>query len=237
MTKLKWRLISILQADGKLQMLIDKWLCTQHHQGKLPPTLRFYTWNPVAISLGYHQKRFPEAWENLTWKGEKIDLVYRPTGGRAVLHQGDLTYMVVTSGLKGNRLQVYEQICQFLIKGWQNLGIDLDYGKASRNYIHNANCFATSTNADLVNTEGQKLIGSAQLKQDETILQHGSMILTPDLDLYKKVFGEAPIINNKFPSHLEIIKQLSLAASECFNCEFFEQSLTDEELTEIAKQM
>lgn len=233
MSKSQWRLIPLMQASGKLHMAIDKWLCSQHNQGKHPSTLRYYTWSPVAISLGYHQKRFPEAWQNLTWQGEKIDLVYRPTGGRGVLHQGDLTYMVVTSGLKGNRLQVYEQICQFLIKGWQNLGIELHYGTEKRGYIHNANCFATSTGADLVNVEGQKLIGSAQLIQDDVILQHGSMILTPDLDLYNQVFGEAPTINNKFPSHAEIIRQLTLAASECFNCEFFEQPLIEDELKEI----
>lgn len=233
MTKSQWRLIPLLETDGKTQMNIDRWLLHQHYKENYPPTLRFYTWFPAAISLGYHQKRFPSAWQNLTWNGKNIDLVYRPTGGRAVLHQGDLTYMVVTSGLKGNRKQVYEEICQFLIDGWQKLGIELHYGKAGRNYIHNANCFATSTGADLINNEGQKLIGSAQLIKKEAILQHGSMILKPDKNLYTKVFGKSPNIKNDFPSNEAIIKQLIKTAKECFNCEFFEQPLTNQELKEI----
>lgn len=230
----KWRLIPMLKACGKLQMAIDKWLYLQHQQGKHPPTLRFYTWSPPAISLGYHQKRFPDTWHNLTWKGEKIDLVTRPTGGRAVLHQGDLTYMVVTSGLKGDRLQVYSQICQFLRDGWRNLGVDLHYGQAGKGYIHNPSCFATSTGADLVTSEGSKLIGSAQLKKGQVILQHGTMILNPDEDLSSKVFGQVQKISGKFPSHAEIIEQLTLAASNCFNCDFFEKPLTNQELIEIS---
>ena len=104
-------------------MAIDEWLLKQHQSGYLP-TLRFYTWSPSAISLGYHQRKYPEDWQSLTWKGEEIDLVRRPTGGRAVLHYGDLTYAVVTSGLSGSRIEAYKKICEFLIQGWQNLGVE-----------------------------------------------------------------------------------------------------------------
>ncbi|NET94512.1 MAG: lipoate--protein ligase family protein, partial [Okeania sp. SIO1H2] len=76
-----WRLIPLLTTTGKLQMAIDEWLLHQHLQGNIPPTLRFYTWQPVAISLGYHQRRYPEYWQNLTWQGKPIDIVHRPTGG------------------------------------------------------------------------------------------------------------------------------------------------------------
>ena len=233
MSRIQWRLIPMLNTCGELQMAIDQWLCLQHQQGKHPPTLRFYTWSPVAISLGYHQKRFPDAWQNLTWQGEKIDLVRRPTGGRAVLHQGDLTYMVVTSGLKGNRTQVYQQICQFLREGFRNLNVDLNYGQAGRAYIHNPNCFATSTGADLVNRKGQKLIGSAQLKKDKVILQHGSIILNPDLNLYAQVFGQIPNLSKSFLSVKEVMEKLIIAARNCFDCDFVEKSLTKKELKKI----
>ena len=55
-----WRLIPLLSASGSVQMAIDQWLLEQHLAGKHPPTLRFYTWQPTAISLGYHQRRWPE---------------------------------------------------------------------------------------------------------------------------------------------------------------------------------
>ena len=217
-----WRLIPILAAAGDVQMAIDRWLLAQHESGQHPPTLRFYTWSPPAISLGYHQRQYPEFWQNLRWKGEKLDLVRRPTGGRAVLHQGDLTYSVVTSGLRGNRLDVYGQICEFLIQGWRSLDIELYYGQAGRGYIHNPNCFGTATGADLVLADGSKLIGSAQLRKGEAILQHGSMRLNPDADLFAKVFNQEFFSPIQFPETINqetIIKALIAAACDCFAME------------------
>ena len=229
----RWRLIPVIQASGKTQMAVDRWLFEQHRQARHPPTLRFYLWSPPAISLGYHQRHFPDFWRELTWRGKKIDLVRRPTGGRAVLHQGDLTYMVVSSGCVGNRLQVYQQICQFLIEGWRSLGIELNYGKAGRGYIHKADCFGKATAADLVDGEGRKLIGSAQLRKGDAILQHGSMILAPDPELYQQVFGELPTIKDRFLSPSNIIEALTLAARNCFGSELVEQPLSEEEWREI----
>ena len=90
MTNSVWRLIPLLSASGRVQMAIDKWLLEKHLAGKNPPTLRFYTWVPAAISLGYHQQRWPDFWQQLSWEGKPLELVRRPSGGRAVLHQGDL---------------------------------------------------------------------------------------------------------------------------------------------------
>jgi lipoate---protein ligase len=217
-----WQLIPILDGPGRLQMAIDLWLLEQHILGLHPSTLRFYTWSPPAISLGYHQRRHPEFWDNLTWQGQPLDLVRRPSGGRAVLHQGDLTYAIVTSGIKGTRTEVYQTICQFLIRGWQKLGVNLHYGTAGRGYIHNPNCFGTATGADLVLADGTKFIGSAQLRRGEAVLQHGSMRLNPDPDLFSQVFGESEpgslagltaVRNN---STLEVVEALTQAARECF---------------------
>ena len=232
----KWRLVPFLEASGTRQMAIDRWLLQQHQQGNHPPSLRFYTWSPVALSLGYHQRHYPSEWQTLQWQNRSIERVYRPTGGRAVLHQGDLTYMVVTSGLKGSRTQVYEQICQFLIEGWRALGIDLHYGEGGRGYIHNPNCFSTATAADLVDQWGNKRIGSAQLKRGTAILQHGSMVLTPNAQLFTKVFNEpAPSSIKLAPDiTLEMIMQkLTQAAAVCFNAELQLQALSEKEWQEI----
>ncbi|MTJ54205.1 lipoate--protein ligase family protein [Anabaena sp. UHCC 0253] len=213
-------------------MAVDRWLLTQHESGKHPPTLRFYTWSPPAISLGYHQRQYPEFWQNLTWNGEKLDLVRRPTGGRAVLHQGDLTYSVVTSGLGGNRLDVYAKMCEFLIQGWRSLGVDLYYGQAGRGYIHNPNCFGTATGADLVLADGSKLIGSAQLRKGDAVLQHGSMRLNPDPDLFEKVFNQEFFGSEKFPQTINqetIINALIAAACDCFAMEIEVKPLSEDE--------
>jgi lipoate---protein ligase len=210
-------------------MAIDSWLLREHRLGHHPPTLRFYQWSPPAISLGYHQRQYPDFWRNLTWQGQKIALVRRPTGGRAVLHQGDLTYMVVNSGMNGNVSQVYGQICQFLITGWQNLGLELSYGVAGRGYIHSANCFGTSTGADLVDNWGSKFIGSAQLQQGRYVLQHGSMMLNSDSYLFEQVFGTNAPKKVNLPPNLTletIITTLQTAAEKCFDCQLLEQPFT-----------
>lgn len=231
-----WRLIPLLEAAGNVQMAIDRWLLEQHQSGKHPPTLRFYTWSPPAISLGYHQRQYPEYWQHLTWLGQKLDLVRRPTGGRAVLHQGDLTYAVITSGLVGSRVQVYEKICEFLIQGWRSLGVELDYGTAGRGYIHNPNCFGIATNADLVMPDGTKLIGSAQLRRGGVILQHGSIRLQPDTELFDQVFGTESFTTVQLPQSLsveKIIAALITAASNCFDMQIEVKPLLQSEWEEI----
>ena len=233
-----WRLIPTLTASGDVQMAIDRWLLAQHESGKHPSTLRFYTWSPPAISLGYHQRQYPEFWQDLTWNGEKLDLVRRPTGGRAVLHQGDLTYAVVTSGLEGNRLDVYAKICEFLIQGWRSLGVDLYYGQAGRGYIHNPNCFGTATGADLVLADDSKLIGSAQLRRGEAVLQHGSMRLNPDADLFTKVFNQEFFNTGKLPPNINeeiIINALIESACNCFGMEIEIKPLSPDEWEEIIR--
>lgn len=234
-----WRFIPLMRAPGQIQMAIDQWLLDQHRLGQHPPTLRFYTWSPTAISLGYHQHRYPEFWQQLTWRGEAIDLVRRPTGGRAVLHQGDLTYAVITSGLSGSRMQAYQTICEFLIQGWRSLGVDLHYGDADRSYIHNPNCFGTATVADLVLSNRAKLIGSAQLRRDKAILQHGSMRLAPDAELFDRVFSDSSALP-QLPSFLQgdalvqtVIDALVKAASDCFESHLETRSLTEAELQAI----
>lgn len=235
MGKSPWRLIPPLDATGQFHMSLDWWLLQQHRLGKFPPCLRFYTWQEATISLGYHQKTWAVAWENITWQGKLLSLVQRPTGGRAVLHQGDLTYMVVTSDQHGTRQQVYQKICEFLRRGWRSLGVNLDYGEAKRGYIHNLGCFTTATGADLVDLNGHKLIGSAQLKQGKAILQHGSIMLSPDPELYHQVFGE-PLPHGMDLSHLTIetiIKALTEAAIACFDVDLITQPISESEKQEV----
>lgn len=236
----KIRLIPLLEASGKVQMAVDEWLLEQHRLGLHPPALRFYTWCPAAISLGYHQRRWPDFWENLSWKNSKLDLVRRPTGGRAVLHQGDLTYAVITSGISGSRMEVYQKLCEFLIVGWRSLNVNLHYGKAGRGYIHNSNCFATATGADLLLDNGSKLIGSAQVYRDGAILQHGSIQLQPDESLFAQVFPntELPAFNLPIKqlgeNLIEKVMQAMISAAEnCFNTELVLHPLSNLEWQSI----
>lgn len=247
-------------------MAIDRYLLEQHRQLKHPPisnsgntsyngsqtykgVLRFYTWQPAAISLGYHQKDYPQTWHDLTWQGKPLDLVRRPTGGRAVLHQGDLTYGIITSIPPGKRLEVYKQICQFLVTGWRSLDVNLDYGSATKEYIQHQNCFATATGSDLITDIGNKVIGSAQLRRGKTVLQHGSMILNTDQQLYRQVFATElkqnlceiiPRQKDRLSRYSQndltakIIKSLVQAAIAIFKIDLVEQPLSTKEWQDIA---
>jgi lipoate---protein ligase len=232
-----WRLLPQFEAPGSVQMVLDSWLLDQHcqsHQSdqsdqsdQACSILRFYRWSPNAISLGYHQREIPDRWHDLAI-AQGLDLVRRPSGGRAVLHKGDLTYAVITHSDR-HRRQTYEYICEFLIQGFASLGIQLQYGKAGRGYIHNPNCFATATSADLVTSDGRKLIGSAQLCRHNSVLQHGSIAIQPDYELLQQIFGiETPVVGLAellAPDHGEqlvdrAITALTLAAAKHFGAQF-----------------
>jgi lipoate---protein ligase len=195
-----WRLLPQFEAPGSAQMALDSWLLDQHclsnqsdQSDQAYSLLRFYRWSPNAISLGYHQREIPDRWHDLVI-AQDLDLVRRPSGGRAVLHKGDLTYAVITSSDRQRR-ETYEYICEFLIQGFADLGIQLQYGKAGKGYIHNPNCFATATSADLVISDGRKLVGSAQLYRHNSVLQHGSIAIQPDYELLQQIFGvETPVV-------------------------------------------
>jgi len=237
-----WRFVPLCAASGAVQMAIDAWLFNQYENGRHPPTLRFYTWSSPTLSLGQFQKRWPTHWHNITYRGQSLDLVRRPTGGRAVLHQGDLTYGIITSLVKGKSWAIYQEICDFLIQGWKSLGIELDYGAAKRGYIHNPSCFNTATAADLVAADGSKLIGSAQRQGKKAILQHGSMILSTDKSLFQDIFQQAAPWNTSL-GHSQpqdgiiptIVAALIEAAKQCFGVELVTQPFSDAEWQDILK--
>lgn len=235
--------MSELVAPGATQMAIDTWLLNQVIEGQRSPTLRFYRWQPAAISLGYHQKHWPEHWQSLSWLGTPVNIVRRPTGGRAVLHQGDLTYAIVVPLMGKRRQDWYQIICNALIKAWSLLGVSLSYGTAGRGYRNKTNCFDLATTADLITSTGYKLIGSAQLKRDRCLLQHGSIRLWPDSKLYGQVFGKgisdkeppATIPNTFEIRWLEQLRDLivdSLARS--LSITFETNSLSNVEISEIS---
>ncbi len=239
----RWRFVPLLQTTAAIQMAIDAWLLDEYEQGQQPPTLRFYTWWPPALSLGHLQKRWPDHWHHLTYQGQPLDLVRRPTGGRAVLHQGDLSYALVMTPPVGKRSQVYTDLCRFLIQGWQTLGTELYYGAAQRGYMHNPSCFNTTTAADLVTATGDKLIGSAQRWGKNALLQHGSMVLSTDRALFQEVFGQVAPWERSLgppsqgsPPVVAIVDTLATAAQQCLGIELVNQPFSQTEWEQILQQ-
>lgn len=192
-------------------MAIDRWMLQQLQEGG-PPMLRLYRWSRPTLSLGRHQQRWPLHWQALAAAGQ-IDLVRRPSGGRAVLHAGELTYALVMRPLQRSREQAYRHACRWLQEAFAAAGEPLGFGSAgAAEAQQRSNCFATATAADLVGPDGAKRIGSAQLWQGEALLQHGSLLLEPP-PLWNEVFGTPPPALPALPwSAAELELQLRLSA-------------------------
>lgn len=155
------------------------------------PIFRLYGWSPACVSLGRNQKDDFVDQEFLNSCG--IDVVRRLTGGRALLHDDEITYSYVcpVSSLKHgeNVVESYKEISQILINAFAKLGIELDFGGTRKSQGHKDYCMLVSTGADLC-WNGRKLIGSAQFRKEGYILQHGSILYDYNKSLLEKIFKE-----------------------------------------------
>lgn len=174
-------------------------------QNKLDyPIFRLYGWHPACISLGRNQQ---DAFIDKKFlKDTGIDLVKRLTGGRALLHDNEITYSYIcpVSCLKHgeNVRQSYVEISRILIDGFAKLGIELDFGASKPVNTKFDYCMLISTGADLC-YKGKKLIGSAQCRKEGYILQHGSILYDYNAALLEKIFNE-PVSTDTITSVKEI---------------------------------
>lgn len=160
--------------------------------------VRFYGWEPKCISLGRNQKPFIPSVE--------IDVVTRPTGGRALLHDNEITYMVVGKIPDGySVIQTYKMVSDILIDGFKKLSVNLTYGGDRGG--NNKYCMNISSGAD-ISYMGKKLIGSAQYRREGYFLQHGSILRDIDYSFFEKVFTE-PIDREKIITINEINPKLT----------------------------
>lgn len=178
--------------NGEKNMQIDNDLLEFAIKNKLQePIFRLYAWEPACVSLGRNQN--DDFLDRGFLKSKNIGIVKRLTGGRALLHDKELTYSYVcpVSSLKNGESIVgsYKEISQFLIDGFKILDIELDFPENKRPHTKFDYCMSISTGADLC-YEGRKLIGSAQFRKEGYILQHGSILFDYNKDLIEKLFNE-----------------------------------------------
>ncbi|GIP37922.1 octanoyltransferase LipM [Paenibacillus sp. J31TS4] len=184
-----WRFIRSGSGSPADNMAIDEAILIAHSEGRVGPTLRFYGWEPAAVSIGYFQKGSDVKTEEIGRQG--LGFVRRPTGGRAVLHDSELTYSMIVNeeypGLPKRVTEAYRVLSQGLLNGFLNLGLDAhmvnlasEEEKAKYDAMGSAACFDSPSWYELV-VEGRKVAGSAQMRQRGVVLQHGSILL--DLDI------------------------------------------------------
>lgn len=183
----EWRVIISEPRDGAWNMAVDEAIFRARAERLVPPTLRLYRWHPPAVSLGRFQA-LDERVNRQAIVRRGYGLVRRPTGGRGILHNHELTYSVAVreTDIVGGEtlLGSYKQISRGIEMGLRELGIEVTAGEESngpRERALPAICFAKAARADLV-AQGRKIVGSAQTRSRGAILQHGSIPLTIDLD-------------------------------------------------------
>jgi len=153
--------------------------------GKSPATLRLYAWQPACLSLGYAQPYSDVDEKGIEKNGWEV--VRRLTGGRAILHRDELTYAVITGPdeprTAGDIMQSYQQLSKALLQGLSKLGLDVDV-ESDRKHANRGSegpiCFEIPANQEIV-ANGKKLIGSAQARRKDGVLQHGTLPLYGEL--------------------------------------------------------
>ncbi len=167
----EFRFLDLQTHDAFYNMATDEAIMLAIKDGDSPPTLRFYRWNPSAVSIGTFQSMKEEV--DLDFCEDRgIDAIRRITGGGAVYHdyEGEITYSIILP--RGHRLapedilESYRVLCQGIVKGLEFLGIDAEFKPIN----------------DII-TGGKKISGNAQTRRHSCVLQHGTTLLDLDVEL------------------------------------------------------
>jgi len=180
-----WRLLPFRVLRAAENMAVDEAVFRLNRREALPPTLRFFGWKPPAVSLGYFQNTSREI-DVETCRREGIDIVRRPTGGKAVLHEHELTYSLVAAVdhplFTGDILETYRVISSCIVEALKRLGLApemVSEGRSAAGTPLEAYCFAAPSKYELL-VGGRKICGSAQVRSGGAFLQHGSLLIDVD---------------------------------------------------------
>lgn len=179
--KMKYIKYGIFSGQENMQIdsdLLDEAIAAQSTE----PIFRLYGWSPRCVSLGRNQKDDFLA-------GVKIDSVRRLTGGRALLHDNEITYSYVAPAGETSVIESYKKISGILIDFFKTLGVELTFGENKKVSTHFDYCMLLSTGADLC-YQGNKIIGSAQCRKQGYVLQHGSILFGYDKEFLESLFKE-----------------------------------------------
>ena len=256
-----WNFINTGSHDPYYNMAMDEALLNFVSRGEIDPVVRFYTWNPATLSVGYFQRLKKEIdIDKVKEKG--FGLIRRQTGGRGVLHDKELTYSVIVpeshTNMPSTITEAYRVISEGLLEGFKLLGFDAYFAiprsKEEREKLkqpRSAVCFDAPSWYELV-VEGRKIAGSAQTRQKGVILQHGSLLQDVDVDelfdmfifkndrlkeKMKKAFVDKAVAINDISDRHISIEEMEKAFEEGFkkglNIEFKPLSLTENQLAEV----
>jgi lipoyl(octanoyl) transferase len=251
---MNWRLLPYDIGAPAWNMAVDEAIYYSYRVGLGPPTLRFYGWNPPTLSVGYFQSIDKEV--DLTALANLgFGLVRRNTGGRAVLHNKELTYSVVAGvkdGLPESLMGTYLYISKALVGACRSFGVLAELHEGVSNQMQGTGaCFESPSWYELTANE-RKLVGSAQLRQQGSFLQQGSILIDFSAEDLGAVLKNHRIsmeewvikINRKVTSFkdqgivvnvTELAKKIIESFQKLYNIEIREGILTQAELAMIDK--
>lgn len=246
----RWRLIVDGAAGGAWNMAVDRAMLVAHAAGEVPPTLRLYRWTPPAVSLGRFQS--VDDVDLPYCAAEGLDVCRRPTGGRGVLHDDELTYSIVAGvadGLPRGVRRSYAVLCEALAEAYRALGVDASLTARDRGERGSGACYLHATSADL-SLGAAKLSGSAQVWSGDSCLQHGSFVVDRDVTREARVFmlddertrelerstATIEAVIGRRPSWEEIASAVAEAVGRVFSVEVEPAKLSGDEV-EMAGRM
>lgn len=254
-----WRLLDTGRANGRTNMAIDEALLEAVIKGESPPVLRFYTWESACLSLGIGQKSKLVDWAACAERGWEV--VRRTTGGRAILHTDELTYSVCAPltdpRVTGSIQESYARLSQALAQGLTSMGLPvyatLAVGTGHPTAALGPVCFDTPTNYEITIGE-RKLVGSAQMRRHQVMLQHGTLPLYGDITRIvealaypsEKARAQARVLLHTQAATLEdglgrtvsyetAVAHMTAAFAEILNLELISTTLTPKETARAAE--
>lgn len=231
-------------------MAVDEAVLEAVSAGRVPPTLRFYDWQPPCLSIGYTQKVAEFDLERVERQG--LGFVRRPSGGRAVLHRQELTYCLCVPGddwrVAGGVIDAYRRISDGFLAGLRLLGVASALAAAAGgDKALSAACFDAPSRYELLAT-GKKLIGSAQWRHNGGVLQHGSVPLAGDVaavvdylvlgsgdeirarDVLRRRAGTVSEALGREVTAQEVAQALATGLAEALRIEWRRERLTESEM-------
>ena len=233
----KWRLISSGLSSAAWNMAVDEALMRSFSENDMP-LLRLYEWENPSLSLG----RFSHPEQSLDpEKMEKsgIEYVRRMTGGGILVHGGDISYtLIVPQNFVRSRgvKSAYRYLCGFIMDFYKRLGLDASFAKEDGPIVqHTESCLAGREAYDIV-IDGRKIGGNAQRHTRSAMLQHGSIPLCIDRELFEPLFripsglpeaGSLKPFDINLPRH-DILERIKKSFGETYSAELIEQNLSAE---------
>jgi len=244
-----WRLIDMGSFDAAYNMAIDEAIALSVRQSQAPPTLRLYGWTQPSVSLGCFQKTNDV--DLVYCMSQHIPVIRRPTGGRAIFHGDEITYSFITlttSGLfsKG-LLDSYRKLSEAFSRAFVICGMNpphkliMNRKRSNRRaQQHNPLCFASTSYGEMT-VNGKKIIGSAQKRWRDVLLQQGCIPVKLDKEEMSKIFrGKAQkTLDTMFVGLIELISDLNIetlktsiriAFEETFHVKLISSCPSDDEI-------